>query len=136
MKILHDGKKSNSEIEISGRAIEFLGIGNALLDGQTFLSIAGETEPDKFYPNVLSNLRFEVETSSLPTNPISIAITQSELALTGGSQIMKKLGQSFVNFFSGVISHGQHFHLDHLGGGPDELLKPTDFHLIFACVSD
>jgi hypothetical protein len=131
MKILHNGKKPDPEIAICGTATEFLNIGSALLDGQKLLSITGEKGADKFYSKVFNNLVFQVEPADPPTSPITIAVTESDFIFTGGAQTIKKLGQSFLNFFSGEVKPGAHFHLDYFDFVNQQLLAPTDCHITF-----
>ncbi|EEF62123.1 hypothetical protein Cflav_PD6398 [Pedosphaera parvula Ellin514] len=49
-----------------------------------------------------------------------------------GLKWRKKVGQSILNFFSGEVLEGQHFHLDYFDFEENGILAPTNFHLIFA----
>ena len=126
MKIYCDKNPKGQSIAISGSADALLSLGRALSEGKD-IQFKAEEIPSRFYPILLRGFSFNLLSTTEAL--LEVVVEAQQLHISGGAKTAEKLGQSLLNFFSGEVMPGEHFHLDFFEG--NGILAPTRYHLIF-----
>lgn len=128
MKIVFDGDVSAPEILIGLTLTEMKFIGTQLATLGDTLMISGNGVADRFYPEILRGLIFELTTIPDLQSLVAISLEDRMVCCRGGSEALGKLGNSLLNYFSEPVAEGDHLHIDYHEGS--QLLAPTKCHLI------
>jgi hypothetical protein len=131
MNVVFDGDLKEPEIKISGERRELWDLGIILLNLREKGLIESEGINDRFYPELLSGLVFELEDVGDEEALLTVALSGGYATFKGASEGYQKLGQSLLNVFSEQAAQNTHMHLDYFEG--NNLLAPTNCHLIFEC---
>ena len=129
MNIVFDGDLREPEIKISGEPWELRELGTALLDMRDRCTIESERTTDRYYPELLDGLTFELENMGNEEPLLAVTLSRDYLIFKGPAEGFRRLGQSLLNVFPEQAPQGTHMHLDYFEG--NDLLAPTSCHLIF-----
>ncbi len=111
--IFCDGDWNEPEIEVSGSSSSLVKLGVLLNTIVEYKLIKLNKSMSDFYLVNIDNL--EIKVSNSRDSNIKIFINSSVLSLSGNQKTINKLGDSLINFFSGNVTSGEHFHLDYKG---------------------
>ncbi|WP_017327152.1 hypothetical protein [Synechococcus sp. PCC 7336] len=131
MNILFNGNLENPEVDISDSASSLREIGNSLFNIDIEIEFMSSQEKSEFYPENLEKLIFRKDITTDKSNLLSILIHQNNLLISGTDVALRKLGQSFLNFFDETCKENEHIHLDYYEG--NDLIAPTSCSLTITC---
>jgi len=130
MNISSNSDVSNPEVEVSGKATEFLALGYELLRGKSDVNLESKGVLDQFYPVGLKALKCTVETASENPGQLRLKVNNLSLLIVGDAKALRNLGQSLINTFTGATAD-EHMHLEYYEG--NQLVAPSECSVIFMC---
>ena len=131
MNVSCDGDIERPEIQLAAPAKEFYKLGESLLDVQEAgIELFSEGGVYKNYQEEIKQVNFAIGDDKNYCGLIHVTLSDElKLIFKSDRKGFIKLGQSFLNFFSGTVAENDHFHIDYYEG--NGLFLPTKISMIF-----
>ncbi|WP_420810083.1 Imm32 family immunity protein [Hwanghaeella grinnelliae] len=125
-----DGDQQEPEISISGSAADLRAFGSLLNSVTSTQEFELPASGNEFYPHSLTSIVIVLRSEG--TDRVKVSANAESLFFEGTNHALRIIGDSLLNYFDHNSSSQDHFHLDYYEG--DQVLEPTNCHLIFECV--